>query len=334
MPTSAPFGSARKTRSTNCCPHKMATTVPNARNGPNGTTVRRLALSSATVTTPKTAPATKPNNSAGNTMPGFSQPRYMPSRGARRTSPSPNAPLPIQWISSIVTSAMAAPRIIIQMRSGSSITIAVMARAMPPSTMPVKVIVRGRRWVCRSIQVCATSTAPRMQYAGSGAVSSNLSANSTNMPAVDSSMTIGSMPIAAPQRRHFPRRTTQLTTGIRSSGPRRSPHERQRLGGVNTDSPRGTRSTTTVRNEPTTRPATTMTKISTGRLISTNGRPWPEGRVANHPGTGPDAGPRHASSGRLEATLNFGQFTDLCSRTTWQGRRTVAPREMFSRSVS
>ena len=47
----------------------------------------------AIIATPTTAPAMKPKNSPGSTMPGFSQPRYMPSSGARRTSPSPMPPL-------------------------------------------------------------------------------------------------------------------------------------------------------------------------------------------------------------------------------------------------
>ena len=79
----------------------------------------------------------KPKNSPGSTMPGFSQPRYMPSSGARRTSPSPMPPLLAQKISHIATSAISAPSAIIQMRSGSSITIAAIVNAMPPSTMPV-----------------------------------------------------------------------------------------------------------------------------------------------------------------------------------------------------
>ena len=81
------------------------------------------------------------------------------------------------------------------------------------------------------------------------------SPNATNSAALTDSMINGATPIG-PQRRHLPCRASQLTSGTRSGGPRRAPHEPHALGGRTTDLPSGTRSTTTVRNEPTSTPDT------------------------------------------------------------------------------
>ena len=66
--------------------------VPSARNGPKGTWVRLPARPMAISTRPVTAPAKKPSSRPTGTSARFSQPRAMPSSGARRTSPSPRPP--------------------------------------------------------------------------------------------------------------------------------------------------------------------------------------------------------------------------------------------------
>ena len=58
-------------RSTHCWPMNTASTVPAARNGPNGSAVLRPALLVAIIATPTTAPIRKPKNSPIGTMPGL-----------------------------------------------------------------------------------------------------------------------------------------------------------------------------------------------------------------------------------------------------------------------
>ena len=69
-------------------------------------------------------------------------------------------------------------------------------------------------------------------------------------------MPIGSTPILVPQCRHRPRSAIQLNTGTRSGAVKRVLQVPHALGGATIEAPRGTRSTTTVKNEPTTKPIT------------------------------------------------------------------------------
>ena len=100
---------------------------------------------------------------------------------------------------------------------------------------------RGNVWVFRSIQLCTTSVAAKMQNAGSTPSSWNFSAKITNSEAVANSKTSGSM------------RRPQL------------PH---RLGGA-TEPPCGTRSATTVRSDPISKPMRAAIGTSSPRLITT-----------------------------------------------------------------
>src|SRR3954468_16737802 len=67
------------------------------------------------------------------------------------------------------------------------------------------------------------------------------------------------MEIGLPQWRHRPRRSSQDTTGMSSRGVIGSPHLGQCDRGRTTDSPRGTRQITTLRNDPISRPNTPQT---------------------------------------------------------------------------
>ena len=110
-----------------------------------------------------------------------------------------------------------------------------------------------------------------MQNAGSTGSAPNFRPNSTNIVAVAISMINGSFPIGVPQCRHLPRSTSQLPIGTRSGTVSRLPHAPQALGGCTTDPPRGTRSTTTVRNEPTNNPIT-MQAIKTSVVSISSAR--------------------------------------------------------------
>ena len=143
--------------------------------------------------------------------------------------------------------------------------------------MPVKVISRGSRFSRMSIQLCTTSTDPKIKNAGSTAIESSIvssstkrSANATQIATFNSSITIGSMPIGLRHRRHLPPSANQLNTGTRSRGPRRKPQFPHALGGRLMLPPRGTRSATTVKNEPINRPNTTTNGIKNRRLIRSN----------------------------------------------------------------
>src|SRR3954467_4887911 len=75
------------------------------------------------------------------------------------------------------------------------------------------------------------------------------------------------MEIGVPQWRHRPRRSSQDTTGMSSRGVIGSPHLGQCDRGRTTDSPRGTRQITTLRNDPISRPnrpQTTAVNVVTG----------------------------------------------------------------------
>src|SRR5262245_27989183 len=84
------------------------------------------------------------------------------------------------------------------------------------------------------------------------------------------------MPILALQRRQRPRRTSQLTTGTRSSGPSSSPQLPHAEPGVTIDLPCGTRSTTTVRNDPMTRPRIVVNATTMCPFHGRGGRPRTE----------------------------------------------------------
>jgi hypothetical protein len=62
------------------------------------------------------------------------------------------------------------------------------------------------------------------------------------------------MLIGSPQLRHFPRRISQLMTGMLSRGAISLPQPGQRERGCTTDSPAGTRWITTFKNEPMSSP--------------------------------------------------------------------------------
>src|SRR4051794_38398552 len=68
--------------------------------------------------------------------------------------------------------------------------------------------------------------------------------------------------IAASQLRHLPRSSSQLRTGMLSRGAMNVPQLGQADGGRTTDSPRGTRQTTTFRNDPITSPRTAQKAAS------------------------------------------------------------------------
>src|SRR5919112_2858272 len=66
----------------------------------------------------------------------------------------------------------------------------------------------------------------------------------------------------APQSRPRPRSSSQLSTGTLSRGRMAWLQLGQALGGCATDSPRGTRHTTTLRKEPTSRPSSAQASTS------------------------------------------------------------------------
>jgi hypothetical protein len=64
------------------------------------------------------------------------------------------------------------------------------------------------------------------------------------------------MEILSPQWRHLPLRRSQDRTGTFSQARIWAPHQGQRERGATTDSPRGSRCTTTVRKDPKSKPKT------------------------------------------------------------------------------
>ena len=157
----------------------------------------------------------------------------------------------------MIARAIAAPSAVIQMRSGSSLTSAATVSAMAPSRSPVYVISGAGA----GVQVdpgLGDQRRPRMQNAGiSGTSVAELERHSTNSAAVASSMhhrldADRGAAVAAlaaqgepAQHRH---QIERAAAGARTS--------RSGSAAATTEPPCGTRSTTTVRNEPINNPIT------------------------------------------------------------------------------